>query len=152
MTTIDDQDRDEVDERIALLLKELAPDSAMNDLQFERLAKRIAASATQEMQRQPQVTQEWQKRSNAVRWHGGLISAGLAAGVALVLMFVHTSSTGQPGVSWRSLMASAEQEAARDERGDLFAASIGAVSEHDYIVNLWDKMDAEVLLTRSERQ
>jgi hypothetical protein len=147
MTIMNNRDNNKVDERIAQLLRELEPDSAMDDLQLERLARRIAASASQEMERRPV---PWELHT--ARWPGGLISAGLAAAVALLLVALHAGGTDQTAVSWRPLITNAQQEATRDDRGDLFAASFGAVSEHDFIANLWDQVDTEALLTRSERQ
>jgi len=148
MTTTNDGGENNLDERVTQLLRELEQDFEMDDLQFEYLARRITASAAQEMQRRTQVT----RGRSAVWWRGGLISAGLAAIVAFVLMFVHADGVSHTDTERRSIVASAEQEAALDERGNLFAASIGAVSEHDFIVNLWDDVDTEALLTRGERQ
>jgi hypothetical protein len=139
MNDIDNYGRDD-DDRIAQALVDLVSYAELDDLQFERLAGQIGAAGAEPLRRL-RVAQ----RTVRMQWAGGVISAALAASAALVLV-LHAVPSPQVPVSSGSFAVSGVTDPVREDRQNLLAASVGAISEDDFLANVWEHVDTEALL------
>ena len=144
-----ENDGTEDDGRMADALRAAVPDGVLDDLQFERLARRIDVAAGGRL-RQARVA----RRTIRAQWFGGVVSVGLAASAALVLVLVHAAPNqpmaGSVGLG-SAFAVSGTTDQVRENRRELFAASVGEISEEDFLSNVWGTVDAETLLV-SDRE
>lgn len=132
------------DDRVAEMLRAAVPDGVLDDLRFERLARRIGGAAGERLRRARVA-----RRTMRVQWFGGVVSVGLAASAALMLVFLHPSSNQETGVMsdvGSAFVVPATGDRIREDRRELFAASVGEISEEDFLSNVGGQVDAEALL------
>jgi len=136
----------EDDGRVAEMLRAIGPDSVMDDLHFERVARQIGAAGGERLRRARVA-----RRTVRAQWVGGVVSVGLAASAAFLLVFLHASPSQETGASelGSSAAVSTTGDVVREHRRELFAASVGEISEEDFLSNVGEPVDAETLLASS---
>jgi hypothetical protein len=136
------QDRDD---RIARALRALDPQAELDDLAYERLARRISAAGAERLRGRP--SPAW--HAFAARWARALVPLGLAASFAVVASLAMDRGMGDQSSRDRPAEGSAALGLRVPNGDSLLAATVGVVPEDEFLSGLWDHMDAEVLLTES---
>ncbi|HEU4641829.1 MAG TPA: hypothetical protein VFS44_05180 [Gemmatimonadaceae bacterium] len=133
------------DDRIARALRALEPDAALDDLRYERLARRIGAAGAARLASAsvPPAAKRGGVARELVR-----LGAAVAAAVALVGWAL---TAGVPPMDTRPDVRASEPGLHAPDRGSLLAASAGAVPEDEFLRALWGRADADALLAASVR-
>lgn len=143
MRDIENDGNDEND--VIHTLRHVVPDVALDDLQFERLVKRVNVAGTQRLR-----GLRMARRRARIQWTGSFVSAGLAASAIFALIFMHAtpaSSADGPTNSLNPLVVTETVNQSGENRRELFAASMGEISEDEFLSNVWGHVDAETLLS-----
>lgn len=131
------------DARIASALRALDPDAELDDLRFERLARRVGAAGAERLRRSPTA-----RRSVALA-RRDLVRVGMAALIAAGCLLALTLAPGDPAPGTHPEAGLTEPGLHAPDRGSLFVATAGAVPEDDFLRGLWGRVDAETLLAAS---
>jgi hypothetical protein len=125
-------------------------DAELDDERFEWLARRIVAAGADRLRRR--AAPPWS--AAVARWARPLIPLGLAAGLATVAVLTRAPLAGGPEWIERPAAAGTPGAIRVPDHGTLFAAAVGSLPEEDFFVELWelwDRVDAEVLLSAGDR-
>jgi hypothetical protein len=135
------------DDRIARALRALEPDAALDDLHYERLARRIGAAGAARLREMSAHTSAPIAAPGA-RPRGALVRIGVAALVAAACLFAFLLGGGVTPVGTADVRL-ADPGLHPPDRGSLFAATVGAVNEDEFLRALWGRPSAEALLAAS---
>ncbi|HEX6534345.1 MAG TPA: hypothetical protein VF041_07100 [Gemmatimonadaceae bacterium] len=141
----DRSDRGDRDEVVARALRAIDGDTRLDDLRFERLARRIGAAGAARLASAGAPARA--KRAGAAR---ELVRLGAAIAAAAGLVVWALAAT-DPVLDARPDVRPPEPGLHAPDRGSLLAATAGAVPEDEFLRALWGRADADAILAASTR-
>jgi hypothetical protein len=135
------------DEQLARLWELDAGAAELDDERFERLARRISAAGAERLRRR--AAPPWSVL--AARWARPLIPLGVAAGLATAAVLMRAPLASDAQLAERPAATGAPAVIRVPDHATLLAAAVGSLPEEDFFGDLWDRVDAESLLSAGDR-